>query len=80
MPPTRGQIDILLSLRMTSNVLLESAGVVHRLEDDAGGKRTVADDRDAVSRSSASRSSSSPLFRPSAVDTLQPAWPVMNRS
>ena len=47
MPPTRGQIDILLSFRMTSSRLLEPAGVVQRFVDDARGKRAVADHRHA---------------------------------
>ena len=33
---------------MTSRFLFEAAGVVQRLEDDAGGQGAVADDRDAV--------------------------------
>ena len=47
-PPVRGQMHILLSLRMTMHVLAHPADVVERLEDDAGRERPVADDGDGV--------------------------------
>ena len=62
-PPTRGQIDILLSLRMTSRFLLQTAGVVRGLEDDARRQGPVADHGHAVAVL-AGRSRSSPTFRP----------------
>ena len=45
---TRGQIDILLSLRIHQQLLLQPARVVHRLEHDARGKGPVADHRHRV--------------------------------
>ena len=77
-PPTRGQIDIWLSLRITSRFSLQDAGIVERFEDDARRQGAVADDRDRMRSPRPSRSS--PTSRPSMADTEQPAWPVMNRS
>ena len=76
---SRGQIDILLSLRMTSSFVAQAAGVVERLEDDAAGQRSVADDRHAMSIR-ADRADRRRLSGRERCETLQPAWPVMNRS
>ena len=64
---------------MTSRFLLQAAGVVQRLEDDARGQRAVADDRDRVAVGVAQQVVAD-LQAQRRVETLQPAWPVMNRS
>ena len=61
-------------------VLLQAAGVVQCLQDDAGTEGPVADDRHGSSGSSSGRSRSSAQRMPRTQLVAQPAWPVRNRS
>ena len=77
-PPTRGQIDILLSFRTTRNFFFRPARVVQGLEDDPRGERAVADDGDRVALGMADQVVA--RLQAQGRRGAQPAWPVMNRS
>ena len=60
------------------HLLLQPAGMIERLEDDAGGE--VPSPMTATEWRSGLPAISSPTFSPRAVEGAQPACPVMNRS
>ena len=65
-PPTRGQIDILLSLRMTSSFFFRPLALLNASKTMPEGK--APSPMTATEWRSVSPARSSPTFRPSAVD------------
>jgi len=76
--PTRGQIDILLSLRMISRRFLRNPALLSASKTMPEG--SAPSPITATERRSSRPQRPSPLASPRAVDTLDPACPVMNRS
>ncbi len=78
-PPTRGEIDILLSFKITINRFFSPPALFiasnTRPQENAPSPMTAT-----TRRSSSGRTRSSPHFSPNAAETLAPACPVTNRS
>ena len=77
-PPVRGQIDILLSFSTTSTFWFKPAMLLNASNTTPDTK--APSPMTATALRSVSPSKSSAALRPDTVETLEPAWPVMNRS